>query len=56
LGLHQGATVALSIVLLHFGGNFHNAIDPLEGSSAVDLDMLLGDFNAAANVVLRVVL
>jgi hypothetical protein len=43
-------------MLLHFDGNFHNAIGPLEGSSATDLDLLLGDFDVVANVVLGVVL
>lgn len=47
--------MTLAIVLLHFGGNFRDAISLLEGSSMADLDLLLGDFKAAANVVLRVV-
>lgn len=54
--LHRGATLALTIALLHFGGNFHNAISPPEGSSAVDLDLLLADFDAIVNIVLDVVL
>lgn len=56
LGTHRGMAMTLAIVLLHFGGNFHDAINPLEGSSMADLDLLLGDFDAAANVVLGVVL
>jgi hypothetical protein len=47
---------ALGIVLLYFGGNLRNAIDPPEGSSAVELDLLLGDFDVAANVVLGAML
>jgi hypothetical protein len=54
--LHRVATLALTIALLHFGGNFRNAISPPEGSSAVDLDLLLADFDAIVNVVLEVVL
>lgn len=44
--------VALAIALLHFSDNFHNAIGRLEGLSAGDLDLLLGDFDAAANALL----
>lgn len=54
--LHRNAAVALTIMLLHFDGNFHNAIGPLEGSSATDLDLLLGDFDVVANIMLGVVL
>jgi hypothetical protein len=53
---HYGTVVAHAIVLLHFGGNFCKAIVPLEDSSAVDLDLSLGDFDVAANTMLGVVL
>lgn len=56
LGTHWGAAVALAIVLLHFGGNFCNAIDLLEGSPAVDLDLLSVDFDDVANTMFEVVL
>jgi hypothetical protein len=52
--LHHGTIVALAIVMLHFGGNFSNAIGLPLGSSVVDLDLLLGDFDAAMNTGLRV--
>lgn len=47
---------ALGIMLLHFGGNLRNAIDRPKGSSAAELDLLVGDFDAAANVVLGAML
>lgn len=53
---HCGAVVAHAIVLLHFGGNFCNAIVPLEGSSVVDPDLSLGDFDVTANTMVGVVL
>jgi hypothetical protein len=51
-GLHWVVVVALAIVLLHFSDNFHNDVGRLEGSSATDVDLLLGDFDAATNAVL----
>jgi hypothetical protein len=56
LRTHWGTTVALAIVLLHFGGNFCNVIDLPEGSPAVDLELLSVDFDDVANTVFEVVL
>jgi hypothetical protein len=50
---YQGTAVVLTIALLYFGGNFRNLIGPLEGSSTVDLDMLLGDFDATMSAYAR---
>jgi hypothetical protein len=53
--VHRGAAVALFIAQLHFNGNLRDAIDLLDGSMMVDLDLLTGDFNSVVNVVLGVV-
>lgn len=54
-GVHRGAAKALAIVQLHFGGKLHVAIGLPTGSMAVDLDLLIGDFDATSNAVLEVV-
>lgn len=54
-GLHRGTIVAFASAQLHISGNFRNAIGPLKSLSVVDLDPLLGDFDAAANVTLGAV-
>jgi hypothetical protein len=51
-----GCDSGLRIALLHLVIIFRNAISPLEGSSTADLDLLLGDFNAAVNAALGVLL
>lgn len=53
--VYQGVVVAHAIVQLHFGGNLRDTIGLTDGSMVVDLDLLIGDFNAAVNVVLGVV-
>jgi hypothetical protein len=52
LRIHRGVAVALAIAQLHFCGNFHNAIGLHEGSLAIVLDLLSGDFGAVANAIL----
>lgn len=47
--------MAFASAQLHIGGNFRNAIGSLKSLSVTDLDLLLGDFDAAANVTLGAV-
>lgn len=53
--VHRGAAVDLFIAQLHFNGNLRDVIDLPDGSMMADLDLLTGDFDTAANVVLGVV-
>lgn len=48
-------TVAFASALPHICGNFQNVIGLLESLLAVDLDPLLGDFDAAVIVTLGAV-